>query len=159
MRRSGGLRKQALIGLCALASACRVKGGASDAGSDAGFDAASLPDTVTIILEAGVEPDGRRADPDKPRTVTIMSGLPAPCQDKLLGTVTFTQADDRVLVRSSKTKAQATCSQASMTELVCDWTTVDGKPGLRHASVTYGPRKKTTGKIDAKRSFTCPAPR
>jgi hypothetical protein len=114
------------------------------------FDAASLPDTVTIVLDAGSA---------RPRTVMLLSGLPRPCPDRGLGIVTFTQSDDKVVITSSKTRARATCNRIDEHTLACDWLGIDGRPTLKQATVTYGPGKKIGGRYDASHAFACPPQR
>jgi hypothetical protein len=114
------------------------------------FDAASLPETVTVVLDAGSP---------RSRTVMLLSGLPHPCQDRALGIVTFTQSEDNVIITSSKTRARATCSRVDEHTLTCDWLGIDGRPTVRHATVTYGPGKKIGGSYDATHAFACPRQR
>jgi hypothetical protein len=135
-------------------------GDASADGGDARarFDA-NLPDTVTIILEAGVEPDGRITSTGPKRTITLMSGLPQPCTDKALGVVTFAQDDEKVVITTSKGKARATCTRVNEHKLLCDWVDKDGKPTVQSKPVTYGPKTKIGGNYDAKHAFSCPAQR
>jgi hypothetical protein len=147
--------------LLAASSGCKAKGAAADAnGSDGGDEAslaASLPDTVVIILDAGAEP-GRPAPTSTSRgKVELISGLPAPCDDttKRLGRVTFTQVDDDVVITSSKTKARARCKVKDSQTLMCDWIGMDGKPSVFQKPVTYGPNKPVVGAFDKTHSFRC----
>jgi hypothetical protein len=143
-------RRRLLISLL-LALGCKAKHGEAipDAAADP-FDAAALPETVTVVLDAGSA---------RSRTVMLLSGLPRPCHDRALGTVTFTQSDDAVLITSSKTRARGTCSRVDEHTLTCDWLGTDGRPTLRHATVTYGPGKKIGGSYDATHAFACPPQR
>ncbi len=152
------MRTLALVALVTLAPACRLGKGSPDGGSDAAapFDAATLPETVVIVLEAGVEPDGRGNGTGRSRTVTIMSGLPRPCEDRLLGTVTFAQAHESVVITSTKTKARARCTRLDEHKLLCDWFGMDGKPSVQQKIVTYGSKTKILGSFDAKHTFSCP---
>jgi hypothetical protein len=137
-----------------LAAGCRrdAAPGSDASVADARPDVA-LPETVVIVLDAGADP-GVPAPP--PRKIVLLSGLPRPCQDRALGTVTFAQVEDKVVVTSSKTKARATCDAAEPGLLLCDWVGPDGKSSIR-APLTYGPKKKITGKYDARHTLACPA--
>jgi hypothetical protein len=120
---------------------------------------ANLPETVVIVLEAGADP-GRPAPPvstSGSRYVTLLSGLPAPCQDtsKHLGLVTFSQSGDNVVITSSKTKARARCVPKDPNTLMCDWIGIDGKPSVQEKPVTYGPKKAIGGSFDKTHRFTC----
>ena len=131
---------------------------AADAVGRAAFDA-NLPETVTIVLEAGVDPDGRRV---VVRTagdgeVPPMIGLPRPCTDRTLGVVTFVQEDSKVLVASSKGFARATCVRMDEHKLLCDWVDKDGNPTVTRRALSYGPKTKIGGSYDAKHAFACPA--
>jgi hypothetical protein len=167
-----------------LASCHRGKSTA-DAGNEAGLvyndagvvvDDPSIPATVVIVLEGGIEPDDPRlranytgdaaapppaassAAPSK--YVEIMSGLPRPCDDtnKKLGTVTFNQAGEKVIITSSKTRARGTCEKKDAHTLLCDWVGTDGKPSVKGKTVTFGVAKKPiTGAYDKKNSFNCKA--
>src|SRR5258706_405199 len=120
-------RASSALALALVASACRAKGGGSadasvaDASGTAVVDA-GLTETVVVYLEAGVEPDGRNCTSCKPKsgTVVLLSGLPRPCVDKQLGTVTFSQSGDDIVITSSKTKARATCQRVDEHTLSCD---------------------------------------
>jgi hypothetical protein len=173
-----------LVLMMATAAACHG-GGASkttgDGGGEGGMvtneagvviDDPSLPPTVVVVLEGGLEPDDRSlrttylGDASAPtaapvvtsKFVEIMSGLPHPCEDtnKKLGTVTFNQAGDQVIITSSKTRARGTCSKQDPHTLICDWVGPDGKPSVKQKTVTYGSAKKPiTGAYDKKSSFSC----
>ena len=145
-----------------LACGCRLARGQPDGGGDAALqpaEAASLPETVVVVLEAGVEPDGRGNGATRSRTVTIMSGLPHPCQDRVLGTVIFAQEDENVIITSSKTKARARCTRVDEHKLLCDWVGLDGKPTVQQKVVTYGSKTKIGGSLDARHTFSCPIQR
>lgn len=153
-----------LCGVALSGSGCRGKDGPADAAtSEAGRDGsafdANLPETVVVVLEAGAEPGGP-PPAAKSRYVTLISGLPAPCQDttKHLGTVSFSQSGDNVIIVSSKTKARATCVPKDPFTLSCDWVGIDGKPTIAQSPVTYAPKKPIGGSFDKTHRFAC-APR
>jgi len=130
-----------------------VDAAADAADADAGFDA-YLPETVTIILEAGVEPDGKPTRP-KDEDVPAMA-LPRPCTDKTLGTITFIQDGAKVKIGSSKGLANATCVRMDEHKLLCDWVDKSGNPTVTRRAVSYGPKTKIAGTYDGKHSFSCP---
>lgn len=162
--RVGGAAAVALGIFISSSSACGrhdSKVAANDSGLDAtaaGPVDSGLPETVVIILEAGAEP-GQPAPKAPSRSVMIMSGLPMPCQDtsKHLGTVTFSQSDDNVIITSSKTKARGTCTRKDEHTLMCDWVGMDGKPSVSQKPVTYGSKRPIRGTFDKTHSFSCRA--
>ncbi len=147
-----------------LASGCRANNvvshdadAAVDAGAITAFDA-NLPETVVIVLEAGADPDRPLpVSTSRSRYVTLLSGLPAPCQDmsKHLGLVTFSQSGDDVVITSSKTKARGTCVPKDPGVLMCDWIGIDGKPSVQQKPVAYGPNQPIGGSFDEKHRFAC----
>jgi hypothetical protein len=158
--------RSALVLLLLFASGCRTGGKTSsnaDGGSssssnagDAGLGSdAELPETVVIVLEAGADPNRLPAPAGPAQKVELMSGLPQPCQDRLLGTVTFAQNGDAVVITSSKTKARAACHPKDSHTLVCDWVGMDGKPGATQKPVTYGFGKPIGGSFDKTHAFRC----
>jgi hypothetical protein len=145
----------ALIGSFGGCGRHEKNGGPPDAATDAtvtGPVDSGLPETVVIILEEAGAPKASSR-------VMLMSGLPTPCEDtsKHLGTVTFAQADEDVIITSSKTKARATCTRQDEHTLLCDWVGMDGKPSVRQKPVTYGPKKPIGGAFDKSHSFRCRA--
>lgn len=129
-----------------------VDAGSDAADPDAGVDA-SLPDTVVVYLEAGIEPDGK---PTRSQEVVPMMALPRPCVDKTLGTVAFMQKQSSVIVTSSKGIASATCVRMDEHKLLCDWLDKDGKPTVNRRPLSYGPKTKIGGTYDGKHAFACP---
>lgn len=169
-----GLRVLTIV----LGTACAVVGckrgakrsAATDASAEGGAVEAqsSLPDTVVITLEGGLEPsdvkqlearDASAAEASTgPKYIELMSGLPRPCEDtrKKLGTVTFNQLGEQVIITSSKTRVRGTCSKKDPHTLLCDWVGADGKPAATQKTVTYGlPKKPITGVYDKTQSFSC----
>lgn len=191
-RRRRGLKRTAtLLALLTFLSivvtvvlGCRRGSSGPDAGKEGGLvlhdagavvDDPSLPPTVVIVLEGGLEPNDPRlragydwdaataasaASSAPSKYVELMSGLPRPCEDtnKKLGTVTFNQAGEKVIITSSKTRARGTCDKKDVHTLVCDWVGMDGKPSVKGKTVTYGiPKRPITGAFDKKHSFSCKA--
>jgi len=149
LQRQAAPRRRFLIPFALVSlAACKTK--RVEPSRDAEVDAAPLPETVTVVLDAG---------PARPRTVMLLSGLPRPCQDRALGTVTFTQEGDNVLITSSKTRARATCTRVDEHKLSCDWVGPDGRATVQHGVVTYGPNTKIGGPYDKGRAFSCPIQR
>jgi hypothetical protein len=194
-RRTGGLVVIIVLALfftISVVAGCagcgRGGANATDAGNEGGVvvndagvvvDDPSLPATVVIVLEGGIEPDDPRlrvsltsdggsaplpppvaSSSSTSKYVEIMSGLPHPCDDtnKKLGTLTFNQAGEKVIITSSKTRARGTCDKKDLHTLICDWVGPDGKPTVKGKTVTYGiPKKPITGAYDKKNSFNCKA--
>lgn len=160
------LRRSALAVAIALATTALLLGCKGNAGkatidasadaSDAGIDV-NLPETIIVILEAGVSPDGVGTLPPS-NAATVAYALPRPCTDKALGTVTFAaERDEKVSITASKGGAHATCVRLDEHKLLCDWFDGDGKPTVTRKGVTFGPKTKIGGSYDAKHAFSCPA--
>jgi hypothetical protein len=143
-----------LFAIVVLSTGCgRGRGGPTDAGPEAQAPSqdAGLPETIVIILDAGDDPGQIRPK----GKVELISGLPRPCQDRRLGTVSFVQEDERIAITSSKTRARADCSRKDVATLLCDWVGENGKPALTQQAIAIGAGKKIGGPYEKGRRFSC----
>ena len=124
-------------------------GSAAGASADAGVDAA--PSTGGPTTAGGTKDAGAAAHSGG-------SSLPKPCEDKRLGTVTFTDVGGGKVKIATTNKNHADCARTTDAKILnCDWVDETGKPKGRHIA-HIDPKNQIGGTFDGNHLWSCKTP-